>query len=384
LIGRPRRAVAHFLPRVMTHISTSVIPTSRRIAMKFVARLENMQRPIYVRELGDIPAPQVDLASSDALAVIMTAQEFTAATTFFAENPVTSRSLVSPWSQALLYCLIRNMHPDHVFEIGTFRGGTSEAICRALYANGSGKLHTVDPFGERAKLVFKQWPPALLGHVRLYEMDSMCFYAQQERERIRPGIVFVDGNHDYEFALFDIGLGARAVLPGGFIFIDNIAQPGPFFAALDFLATNPGWRELGSSIRDYNRDRAFDPERTTILNTDFLVLRAPTHCPLHERPASFGVVPWRGSSVNGMCIKFLPPKSPGRLIVQVILRGFGLQHSETPAETMVQVAPGMDELSVPFTPPPRLTGRFNRFSVEPWLIWHGREPLELLHPQEPY
>jgi predicted O-methyltransferase YrrM len=384
VITRLQRVVARIFLRVIWGVSTYVAPASRRMAMKLVARLETMQRPVHVKAVSDVPAPRIDLASADPLAVIMAAQEFTATTAFFAENPVTSRSLVSAQSQALLYCVIRNMRPDHVFEIGTFRGGTTEAICRALYANGSGKLHTVDPFSERVNLVFKQWPPALLDHVQLYEMDSMSFYTELGRERIRPGVVFVDGNHDYEFALFDIGAGARAILPGGFIFIDNVAQAGPFFAASDFLATHPGWRELGSSIRDYNREKAFDPERTTIVNTDFIVLRAPINCPVHERPTSFGVMRWRRSSVNGVRIKFLPPERPGRLIIQIVLRGFGLNHTETSAETVAQLALGTDEHSIPFTPPAQLAGQFSGFTVEPWLTWRGPEPLQLLQPPEPY
>ena len=82
-----------------------------------------------------------------------------------------------------------------------------------------------------------------------------------ERQHIHPELVFVDGNHDYEFAFFDIACGARTIAPGGFIVVDNIAQPGPFFAARDFLAANPDWRELGTAATDYNRDKAFDRRR---------------------------------------------------------------------------------------------------------------------------
>ena len=94
----------------------------------------------------------------------------------------------------------------------------------------------------------------------------MDFYMEMERQSVRPGVVFVDGNHDYEFALFDIGRAAKYMTPGGFIFVDNVAQPGPFFAARDFLSANPGWREIGDRPRatirpgrSIARDRQFPP-----------------------------------------------------------------------------------------------------------------------------
>ncbi len=338
-----------------------------------------------VKPIGPVATPQIDIDAADTIAAIITSPEFDAATAFFADNPVTTRSLVSPQSQALLYCLIRNLRPEHVFEIGAFRAGTTEAICRALHANGHGKVHAVDPFcGENIKLVFKRWPPALRGRARLYEMDSMSFFMEQRNKGIRPSLVFVDGNHDYEFALFDIGCGARAITPGGFIVVDNIAQAGPFFAARDFLAANPGWRELGSSVRDYNPDKAFDRNRTTIVNTDFMVLQAPANRLVDERPSNFGTTRCQMSRVDGVRLKFVPPSRPGVLGVQVVLRGFGAKLAEALAETTVQVTPDMDQLSISFPEPARLNGQFVVFEIEPWLIWRGEEPLQLLQPPEPY
>ena len=359
---------------------------SRRAARKLDARLEAQQRPIAVKPIADIPAPQVDLAGADALSVITGSAEFKDATAFFADNPVTSRSLVSPQSQALLYCIIRNLRPQHVFEIGSFRAGTTEAICRALHANGGrGLVHAVDPFcGEYIKLVFKHWPPALRERARLYETNSMAFFMEQQGKGIRPSLVFVDGNHDYEFALFDIGCGARATTPGGFIVVDNIAQAGPFFAARDFLAANPGWRELGSSVRDFNPDKAFDAHRTTIINTDFMVLQAPTNRLVDEHPSNFGTTRCQMSRVDGVRLKFVPPSRPGVLAVQVVLRGFGTKLSESLAETTAQVTPDMDQLSISFAEPAQLSGQFVVFEIEPWLIWRAEEPLQLVQPPEPF
>jgi hypothetical protein len=215
-------------------------------------------------------------------------------------------------------------------------------------------------------------------------MDSMAFFKDKERDDIHPGLVFVDGDHDYEFALFDVGCGARAIAPGGFIVIDNVAQAGPFFAGRDFLTANPGWRELGSSARDYNPAKAFDRHRTTIINTDFMVLQAPPARWVDERPRGFGTIRWRRSSVDGVRLKLRPPGRPGELSVQVVLRGFGTQLAETLADATVPLAPGVENLSIAFAPPAQLTGHFISFTVEPWLIWRGKEPLQLVGPPEPF
>lgn len=113
------------------------------------------------------------------------------------------------------------------------------------------------------------------------------------------------------------------MLPGGYIFVDNVAQPGPFFAACDFLLANPGWRELGRAAMDCDRDKAFDRHRTAINNTDFMVLRAPVMHGVGERPVNIERLRWWSRKVSGVRLELVPPDRPGILNVQVVLRGFG-------------------------------------------------------------
>src|SRR5215471_14074198 len=111
----------------------------------------------------DIPYPDIDLdAHLDPLPVISQAPELAEASAFFLHSPSASRSLVSAVAQAMIYSLVRNLRPSHVFEIGTYLAGTAEAICRGLYANGRGILHTTDPFGgDRVPPVLACWPAPL-------------------------------------------------------------------------------------------------------------------------------------------------------------------------------------------------------------------------------
>jgi predicted O-methyltransferase YrrM len=389
VVGKSRRLAALGICLVQlgaARVAATAAEAMRRKARELEIRLDGLHKGVDIKPVSDVAFPKVDFTTAkNPVAQIMAAPEFEATKAYFDDNPVAARSLISSQSQALLYSLIRNLRPDHVYEIGTYKAGTTEAICRALYANGKGVAHAVDPFrGEYIAAVLKLWPPELFGHVQLHVKDSMAFFGDMERQHIRPALVFVDGNHDYEFAAFDIACGGRTIAPGGYIVVDNVAQPGPFFAARDFLAANPDWCELGSAATGYDRDKAFDRSRSTILETDFMVLRAPVTHSVGERPFTPGRTRWHSPKVVGLRLKFAPPAEPGRLTAQVVLRGFGMVPAETTAEASVQVTAGAKELSVTLAPPAQVEGQFVYFTVEPWLIWHGTQPLQLLAAPKPF
>ena len=113
----------------------------------------------------------------------------------------------------------------------------------------------------------KSWPEKLQSRVKFYPVDFMSFFMQIQREAIRCGLVFVDGCHDYEFALFDIQCAARSMTPGGFILVDNAPQAGPYFAALDFMKNNPGWLNCEWNPSIINPTQAFDRKRRPVART---------------------------------------------------------------------------------------------------------------------
>jgi predicted O-methyltransferase YrrM len=389
VVGKTRRLAARGIrlaQLVAARVGVTVAEAMRRKAKELEIRLDGLHKGLAIKPISDISFPRIDLVGSkNPVAEIMGAPEFDATKSYFYDNPAAHRSLISSQSQALLYSLIRNLRPEYVFEIGTYKAGTTEAICRALYANGKGTAHAVDPFrGEYIAAVLKLWPPELFRHVQLHAKDSMAFFGDMERHNIHPALVFVDGNHDFEFAAFDIACGARAITPGGYIVVDNVAQPGPFFAARDFLAANPDWCELGTAATDYDRDKAFDHSRSTIIDTDFMVLRAPVLHGVGERPFNRGRIRWNSHKVVGLRLKLVPPSQPGRLMAQVVLRGFGAVPAETTGAASVQVEAGLQELSIELMQPAEVDGQFVYFTVEPWLIWHGAQPLQLLAAPEPF
>ena len=321
--------------------------------------------------------PIVDLAVADPIADILGAPAFRECVQFFAANEAIERALVSPVTQALLFTLVRNIRPEHVIEIGTYKASTTEAICRALYANNRGIIHTVDPNG--AGMVFdtlRKWPAVLRHHICFYPTDSMDFYDLARHDDIRADVVFVDGNHDYEFALFDIESAARLIRPGGFIIIDNVSQAGPYFAARDFLRNHSRWHECGHCIDNYRPGFPFDPHRTTIINTDACALRAPTNYFVGDRPTTRGQQIVAESKIDGISLVVAQPAT-GTLYLQCVVRVFGTPPTEATIENTVTMDGAHGAARVPlqweFEPKDVQLAR----TAELWLGWQGDQELEL-------
>jgi hypothetical protein len=334
---------------------------------------------VAVKPVGPIAYPNVDLTQRDPIPAILAAPEFPETVSWFTVNPAAQRSLVSPDTQALLFSMVRNLKPAHVFEIGTFRCGTTEAICRALLANGGGTLHTVDPYGYGSVPgILLKWPKELRRHVRYYPVNSMTFYARMARLGVAPALAFIDGNHDYEFALFDLHSAARKLAPGGFIFLDNVGQAGPFFAAVDFLSHRQGWYECGSTLTRYRFSHPFDRERSTINNTDLVAMRAPSLVTIGPRPETVGQQLVGGGGISGLRLQIREPSGLGTLTAQCIVRGFGARHIEMEDETSVAINNVSGALDIRFEKPIALNAsEFDHITVETWLAWNGNTSLLL-------
>ena len=161
------------------------------------------------------------------------------------------RSFMSNHSRATLFTLIRALRPKVVAEVGTLFAGTTEVMARALWENGEGIILTTDPLGgERCPAIIGSWPQELRDITHFHALTSMDFFTELDRKRVTLDLVLVDGNHDFEFALFDLQMAARLLRPGGVIVMDNAEQTGPFLAARTFLSAHPAWRELGRAILD--------------------------------------------------------------------------------------------------------------------------------------
>lgn len=341
------------------------------------------QPAIEVAPIVDLPYPNVNLGEVfNPVPAILAAPEFAQLTEFFAETPTARRALSALVGQALMYAVIRNLRPDHVVEIGTYKGGVTEVLARAVQTTGA-TLHTVSPFdAARFQPLYLAWPEALRKHVRYYPLDSMAFFMRLDQQKIRPNLVFIDGNHDLEFVTFDLLAAARRLQPGGFIFVDSVSQAGPFLATMDFLAHQAQWHVCGTRTGSRDPTKAFDRERATIDQTDFIVLRAPFNHFIGQRPMTFGEVDWTGPILKGIRLRIAEPAN-GTLYTQTILRGFSEAYIE---EAIGECATVLDRQmsDVDVTLPLMVKDGYNRYQLETWFVWIGNGPLPLREIPQPF
>jgi len=217
---------------------------------------------------------------------------------FFCSYPETS--LMSDYCRVLLYQLVRTIQPVAVAEIGTYKAGTAEVICRALYdVDAGGKLWTVDPYDNGAMDNFTKWPPELYDRWVFIEKNSMGFFSEQPANFF--DLILVDGNHEFEFALFDLGMAARKLKPGGIIIMDNAEQTGPFYATKQFLQHNPGWKEIGNGLAI---GKQFNRNRSSIEGTSFLILQKPKSIIVSDIPVTTGEITTPLTTITGISFRF--------------------------------------------------------------------------------
>jgi hypothetical protein len=150
----------------------------------------------------------------------------------------------------------------------------------------------------------------------------MDFFHHLDRQPVTLDLVLVDGNHDFEFALFDLQMSARLLRPGGIVIMDNAEQTGPFKASQHFLANNREWRELGSAVASHRLSTPFDNVRASVPDTSFIILQAPDHIPVSEDLRSWGQVRTKSAHFDGIRLELPAQRTAGWLHYQALLRAF--------------------------------------------------------------
>jgi predicted O-methyltransferase YrrM len=264
--------------------------------------------------------------SADGLDEWQCSVSFKRVTLFYLNYP--ARSLLSHASRAVLHHLIVMKRPRLVLEIGTYQAGTSEVMARALWEAGHGHLETIDPYGaERCPPIIAALPPELQQRISFSPIASALHFDRAMAQGALYDLVFIDGNHELEFARFDLECAARLMRPGGVIVLDNISQAGPRLATKTFLESNPEWRDLTGVVRWINPSDPMAPPIPSIARTEFYLIEAPPHHAIGAVPRSFGNVACDRAEVDGIVLDLAAP-ARGTLHLQVYARTFGMQEPE--------------------------------------------------------
>ena len=206
-------------------------------------------------------------------------------------------ALLSPFCQVLLIHLTMIMKPKKVLEIGTYQGGTAYNIASALNENKKGYLTTIDPFEKfnKAQQNFKQFPQEIKDRIDFQIISSPDYFNVLTFKEFQYELIFIDGNHNYEFAYFDLTNAAKFVPPGGLIVLDNVDQIGPRFATKKFLAENPNWvdfmgvinKEVPENHSPLDYYMSSNQEITSDDNL-FYILQAPSDYRVTDFPNTVG------------------------------------------------------------------------------------------------
>ena len=169
---------------------------------------------------------------------IVSAESFAATLSTFETFP--EASLLSPASRAFVDGLVRLQRPGTVLEIGTYYGGTSEIIARALADTGSGILLTIDLLKTREAEVheaMQRWPEAARDITTFVTVGSLDFF---KRLTLNPGLRFdlalIDGDHSHAAALTDLIQCARFAANNAVMLVDDFQLPGVNWAVRGFFA----------------------------------------------------------------------------------------------------------------------------------------------------
>jgi len=330
-------------------------------------------------------APTLDAA----IAAMGSEADHRAAIAFFTDYR--RRSLMFPPDLALLYRLVLWRRAKSVLEIGSYFGGTTEMLARALLAAGGGSLAAVDPWGEPMfGRTLAEWPEPLRRQVTFFPLTSMDFFISCRAAEPRFDLVLIDGNHDYEFVLHDLTMTARHAAAGAVVVLDDCDQAGVFHAARDFLAVHPGWHEAGGAMARWDRARPLASMGPSLAGTKMLVLEAPSAPTLGERPLSLALAV-EGTGLKGIELELVPDHGGGAIEALAVLRAFPhdadrLRPEQRQALVRAEIGRGQALAWLGLAPPLALAMReadTARRELEILLSWSG-EPVRLAAPPMPH
>ena len=156
-------------------------------------------------------------------------------------------ALLTPASEvAYLVEVINQFRPKVVYEIGSFFCETTKVMAEAMAKETyGGTLHTTDPYGaERCPQIIEKLHEKIRSCIKYYpfcSMEMILHLKEMEKKECFLDLTFIDGNHDLEYALFDLISVSNATNYGGCIVIDNIENRPTRLALKTFLNLFPWW-----------------------------------------------------------------------------------------------------------------------------------------------
>jgi predicted O-methyltransferase YrrM len=144
----------------------------------------------------------------------------------------------------VLYDLVRTSKPGLALEIGSLFLGSATVIAAAMADNGRGCLLTIDPFGDdRMATLLAALPPRLRERIQFLPLSSMEFFRLGKIGGRELNFAFIDGDHSYKGAHFDLYAVSEHLARDGILVMDNTDLSGVMLALDGFFHTHPTWAQ---------------------------------------------------------------------------------------------------------------------------------------------
>jgi predicted O-methyltransferase YrrM len=154
---------------------------------------------------------------------------------------------ISHYNSRALRAVVEERKPELVVEIGMAYGVSTLSILSALQQNGTGRLISIDPY--------IGWPTGRL--VALHQIARAaaeeihshwheCSYTALPRmlqEGLRPDLIYIDGNHNFDYVFTDSFYADKLLDAGGVIGFNDCGWR-PVHKTLRFLSLYRRYREL--------------------------------------------------------------------------------------------------------------------------------------------
>lgn len=143
-------------------------------------------------------------------------------------------STVHPETGQALYALCSALHPEYVFETGTYWGYSTCYLAAALRDNGRGIVHSFDIYPHAGKHLLKSLHPYVELHLGKPAAEAMPPILRE----MNPTLFFQDSRHDYEGVSEELHIVAPYLKNGSVILLHDFIVEGVRQAAIDEL---PGY-----------------------------------------------------------------------------------------------------------------------------------------------
>jgi predicted O-methyltransferase YrrM len=148
--------------------------------------------------------------------------------------------------------------PRLVVEIGMAYGVSTLAILSALKTNGDGRLISIDPYiGWPTGHLVALHQVARAGLSSFHQHCHECSYESLPKllaERLQPDLVYIDGNHNFDYVFTDFFFADKLIHAGGVIAFNDSGWR-PVYKVIRFLRKFRRYRELDVALPRAYRSR---------------------------------------------------------------------------------------------------------------------------------